>query len=311
MIIDKEYPATHSMSTSWYIVDEDGNVGIMEFNENGPVPWGTEQITSEDLAWGYYADKVNLAEEQIFYMLGTPQTFENIDEYSDCVIQIDNSRRELFESLCKNEGVSFDVCLSESLGLYKVPYLIWSDFKTCNSKCVDKKTILQQLLDNNLIKKAYCSPDFYIDEEYENEKWVPYPNFDKSAYYYYWQPYSPTQLSELVCKPDCPVKLSQLSESVQKKAFHLPIKFENSPKIQIAEFIPCGVTGMNASAIERINGCEYGLLPLSNGQMAYCLQSIEGHDLDTPPPLPYQSTEYPLVISVEEMKRLKKQLDED
>ena len=68
---------------------------------------------------------------------------------------------------------------------------------------------------------------------------------------------------------------------------------------------------INESKIERINGCEYGLLPLPNGQMAYCLLSIEGHDLDTPPPLPYQSTEYPLVISVEEMKRLKKQLDED
>lgn len=25
MLIDKEYPATHSMSTSWYIVDEEGN----------------------------------------------------------------------------------------------------------------------------------------------------------------------------------------------------------------------------------------------------------------------------------------------
>lgn len=36
MIIDKEYPATHSMSTAWYIVDEDGNVGIMDVNENGP-----------------------------------------------------------------------------------------------------------------------------------------------------------------------------------------------------------------------------------------------------------------------------------
>ena len=124
-------------------------------------------------------------------------------------------------------------------------------------------------------------------------------------YYLYWQPYSSIQLSELVNKPDCPVKISQLSESMQKRAFHLPIKFDNTPKIQIAEFIPCAVNDINESGIESINGCEYGLLPLSNGQMAYCLVSIEGHDLDTLPPLPYQSTEYPLVISVEEMKRLK------
>ena len=25
MLVDKEYPATHSMSTSWYIIDEEGN----------------------------------------------------------------------------------------------------------------------------------------------------------------------------------------------------------------------------------------------------------------------------------------------
>ena len=38
MIFDKEYPATHSMSTAWYMVDADGNVGLMNFDDNGPVP---------------------------------------------------------------------------------------------------------------------------------------------------------------------------------------------------------------------------------------------------------------------------------
>ena len=32
----KEYPATHSMSTAWYIVDDEGNVGILDYNENQP-----------------------------------------------------------------------------------------------------------------------------------------------------------------------------------------------------------------------------------------------------------------------------------
>ena len=36
----KEYPATHSMSTAWYCVDEDGNVGIFDIDDNGPVPVG-------------------------------------------------------------------------------------------------------------------------------------------------------------------------------------------------------------------------------------------------------------------------------
>ena len=31
MLHDKEYPATHSMDTAWYIADEDGNVGWTDF----------------------------------------------------------------------------------------------------------------------------------------------------------------------------------------------------------------------------------------------------------------------------------------
>ena len=48
MITDKEYPATHSMSTAWYCADEDGNVAIIDFDDNGPVPWGTEDTCSEN-----------------------------------------------------------------------------------------------------------------------------------------------------------------------------------------------------------------------------------------------------------------------
>ena len=305
MLIDEEYPATHSMSTSWYIVDEEGNVGIMDFNANGPVPWGTEETVSEDLVWGLDSDKVDLTEEQILYALGESYTPEEVDDYSDCIIQIDKSRKELFESLCKDGGFEIDVCYSESFGLYEVPYRVWLESKSDNVECLHEETIWQKLLENQIIKRVYKKTDLYIDEEYRDGKWIPSLNFEKMPYYLYWQPYSSIQLSELVNKPDCPVKISQLSESMQKRAFHLPIKFDNTPKIQIAEFIPCAVNDINESGIERINGCEYGLLPLSNGQMAYCLLSIEGHDLDTLPPLPYQSTEYPLVISVEEMKRLK------
>ena len=57
MKIDKEYPATHSMSTAWYCVDEDGNVGIVDFNENGPVPWGTPEQSIEYLSYGYCEDE--------------------------------------------------------------------------------------------------------------------------------------------------------------------------------------------------------------------------------------------------------------
>ncbi|MBQ0004210.1 MAG: hypothetical protein KBT21_11815, partial [Treponema sp.] len=34
----KDFPATHSMSTEWFVVDEDGNIALFDFDEEGPVP---------------------------------------------------------------------------------------------------------------------------------------------------------------------------------------------------------------------------------------------------------------------------------
>ena len=52
MITDKEYPATHSMSTAWYCVDEDGNVGIFDICDYGPVPDGTKGDGNvNDMLW--------------------------------------------------------------------------------------------------------------------------------------------------------------------------------------------------------------------------------------------------------------------
>ena len=54
MLLNKEYPATHLMSTSWYGIDSDGNVAIFEFDENGPVPQLTEQEGIEGiLGWKF------------------------------------------------------------------------------------------------------------------------------------------------------------------------------------------------------------------------------------------------------------------
>ena len=91
----KEYPATHSMSTAWYVADEDGNVGIMDFNENGPVPWHTEESSVEELVFGYEKDYekkeyllVSLSNEQIDDLLTNPHSPEEEENWWDCVIQI-------------------------------------------------------------------------------------------------------------------------------------------------------------------------------------------------------------------------------
>ncbi len=52
----KEYPATHSMWTAWFAIDADGNVAIMECDDNGPAPISTsEDATSGDLIYLSFA----------------------------------------------------------------------------------------------------------------------------------------------------------------------------------------------------------------------------------------------------------------
>lgn len=56
MITDKEYPATHSMATSWYCVDEDGNVGIFDIDDN--VLYLLENI--DRIAWTRFSTRILL-----------------------------------------------------------------------------------------------------------------------------------------------------------------------------------------------------------------------------------------------------------
>ena len=51
----KEFPATHSMSTQWFVVDEEGNIGLFDFDENGPVP---VDIPSESSSYLMTAEEI-------------------------------------------------------------------------------------------------------------------------------------------------------------------------------------------------------------------------------------------------------------
>ena len=64
MKTNKEYPATHSMSTAWYYADEEGNVAIIDFNANGPIPLsvgkdeGLESIIVEKFAESKHKNQI-------------------------------------------------------------------------------------------------------------------------------------------------------------------------------------------------------------------------------------------------------------
>ena len=77
MKIDKEYPATHSMATAWYCVDEDGNVGVFDIEDNGPVPRkGAREEFIDDLLFDKFVKgdrskirEIPLTKEQIKCLL--------------------------------------------------------------------------------------------------------------------------------------------------------------------------------------------------------------------------------------------------
>ena len=49
MKTDKEYPATHSMDTAWFVSDLDGNVAIFQFEEDGPGPIPYTNLHTDEL----------------------------------------------------------------------------------------------------------------------------------------------------------------------------------------------------------------------------------------------------------------------
>ena len=45
----KEFPATHSMDTEWFIADAEGNIALFDFDDDEPVP---AKIADNDDSWG-------------------------------------------------------------------------------------------------------------------------------------------------------------------------------------------------------------------------------------------------------------------
>ena len=175
MITDREYPATHSMSTAWYCVDEDGNVGIFDIDDNGPIPeGGNEQNSVEDVFWedfshdGVLYKTLHLKPEQLPQML-EPMDIEDvwkrekeIDDWMnmswmEVIVQIDMTKFETFKKAFEMEDEENHfrplVCLSVEKGLFLVDFSF-------------NKQGVELLEKNNIIKAKYKAPHYdYTDED--------------------------------------------------------------------------------------------------------------------------------------------------
>ena len=272
MKTDKEYPATHSMSTAWYVADEDGNVAIMDYNDNGPVPWETEQTCIENLIYGHdeYMQKdgcirINLTEEQIDDLMENPHQPEDEDLWFDCIFQIDLEQEEDFLKLAKNPDVEISLCIDKKRGLYDV------DCFDCTVKRGHKYEVLEtsslkQMIERGMIKQIFKAKDFFISDDWEDNKVVFTHQFSSAPYYIYAQPYWNELLAERINIPTNPVKLNQIPPTLRKRIPRVPIKFSETEKFQIAEWHPCCIYGDDKVCI---NGFVYVPIVLTDGSKAY------------------------------------------
>lgn len=298
MKTNKEYPATHSMDTTWYIVDEEGNVGLLDISANGPVPFGLGENNMEDLSIGLHDDvddrlEIHLTDEQLFEILDGPCTPDEKEFWFDEVIQIDLAKKEDFHQLMQNKDVTLKFCLSPTAGLYFVDVEKCLCSRPVNGRDVIKeRSTLNKLITEKIILKVYDVKDLCLNDIVQNGEMVIDKDFDTLPYYVYFQPYCPEDPQQKVHTPQHPVKIEQLSESLQKKALRIPLKFKDHDKLQIAEWFPSEVSAWETT---KLQGTEYSLLPLTNGGKAWIKSEQK------------TANGFPNVISKEEMEQLIKE----
>lgn len=257
----KEFPATHSMSTQWFIADEEGNIALFDFEEEGPVPVQIDE--SED--FGYLEDLgeldedgisfVELNQEQVNYILNRLIPISNLtkdDEYNSFVqLKDDEESKKAFLKTFKED---IELCISHKERIYYVRFF-WSFNAT-------EKQIEESV---NLIKNT-CSGfyhEFFEPENLNSDSVFPL--------YCYRQPYnSNAYIPERTAVPKNPLKETQLSEEKRKKLIRVPVKFSECNGLQIAQYVICKSYSIY-NGIE-IDGRFYAEYPKTGGGFCYILQ---------------------------------------
>ena len=281
MKTDKEYPATHSMSTAWYIADEDGNVAIMSYNDNGPVPWETEQTSIDELVYGHCENyekkdyiRIDLTDDQIDDLMENPHQPEDEDLWLECIFQIDLAQETEFLSFANNPDVEIELCISKKKGLYLVHIYDCTE-KRGEKYVVIESSPLKKMIDRGMIKCIYRPKDFFISDEWNDGDVIFENHFTSAPYFIYAQPYWNEFLAERMNIPVNPVKLSQFPIALRNRIPRVPIKFSKSEKIQVAEWIPSSFNGEDKICI---NGFIYQPIVLTNGTKAYVYTSQEDNN---------------------------------
>lgn len=235
MKTNKEYPATHSMATSWFAIDADGNVAIMNYEDNGPIPVGTPESSPEEIIMTKFSIDVEgkpwkllpLSKDEIQYLM------DNTEEYPDrlrdgegfyyAVVKVRKDGMDAFAKAAEvfqSDDWGTTVCLDEEEGIF---YLDWFAHEE------DKKKVIRQIESLGIIEPL--RKIFQSDEDDCSElKGLPF--------YGYQQWYSPWLPMEKLITPRFVFKEDRLTPKLRELAHRLPVKFHDANKIQVAEHLP-------------------------------------------------------------------------
>lgn len=266
MITDKEYPATHSMYTSWFAIDIEGNVAILEFEDNGPVPYGIPHTICENVITDSLTETRNgrqplsWSDEQADEFLKRLSVCRNITKLTfDCIVQIDVSQAEYFVSLINSLPYSVSkrcnlTVISASRGLYFVNFYHFP------------RNVRDKLRRRHVIQKFFeVSFDNDTTWDSEKEEYIYTQDFEHLPFYLYQQPYNAQMLMQRTFEPLYPFKESQLSPDITEKALRLPISFAKQSQVQVAQYYPFQSYG---DCINK-EGNEYYPMLLTDNSKAY------------------------------------------
>ncbi len=292
MKLFKEYPATHSMSTAWYCVDEDGNVGIFDIDDDGPVPVNDyKQNEVNEVFWEDFSSEgediiksLNLSEEQVKPMLAEPYDERGVweqDKYGcgnpawmEVIIKIDMSKYDVLLQAASLEKDHYyhPKCISMNQGLFYVDFFF-------NKKGVEL------LEDNHVILAKYKAPYYetpFYDSEPDEIKHIE-RNIQKFPLFIYHQDYCPNyEPATRLTNPKYPLRIEQLPKNIQETIKKLPLKFKEHDRIQLAELLP--VEGIWSPRYVYNNRIWWQLASSKEGKIYYNVSTrtiIQGEKMDS------------------------------
>ncbi len=275
----KEYPATHSMSTTWFVADEEGNIALFDFDENGPVPVDipgencSTLMTAEEDFGSKDSDKIEyfeLTDEQVEELMTdavTPDKFKSINDYNLFVQVNENYKKEFLEVF--NDRIEF--CLSHKHNIYYLYSLLGYE-KPEEYRNLSLKTFFKTVK-----RIVHIWIDAFIEDDFsdEEQKW-PLP------FYCYKQPYdSSYDLAQRTNIPKFPFKEEQIPEHQRHKLLRVPLKFSECTGFQIAQYAICH---WFASYEKEINNRTYAKFPKTGGGHCYILD-YQDKEKDGPTPI--------------------------